>query len=117
MSKEEYPAEKLETLSSTAITSSDIAEPGKDAQVDSLNATKEHIGTIIAGRYRILTLLGVGGMGSVFKAEHIMLGNLVAIKILNRDLATNTTALKRFAQEAKAASSLKHTNIATVSDY
>lgn len=80
-------------------------------------AMREHLGTIIAGRYRIITLLGVGGMGSVFKAEHIMLGNPVAVKILNRDLAENTTALKRFAQEAKAASSLKHSNIAAVSDY
>ncbi|MBS2004207.1 MAG: protein kinase [Cyanobacteria bacterium SZAS LIN-5] len=79
--------------------------------------TQEHIGTIIAGRYRILELLGIGGMGSVFKAEHIMLGTLVAVKILNRDLETNPKALKRFAQEAKAASSLKHSNIATVSDY
>ncbi len=103
--------------SSTAITNGDSFEPAASEQEDPLSSTKEHIGTIIAGRYRILSLLGVGGMGSVFKAEHIMLGTLVAIKILNRDLATNATALKRFAQEAKAASSLKHTNIATVSDY
>lgn len=103
--------------SSTAITSGGILDLDLDEPEDPFSATKEHIGTIIAGRYRILNLLGVGGMGSVFKAEHIMLGTSVAIKILNRDLATNATALKRFAQEAKAASSLKHTNIATVSDY
>lgn len=103
--------------SSTAITNGGMLALDLDEPEDPFSATKEHIGTIIAGRYRILNLLGVGGMGSVFKAEHIMLGTSVAIKILNRDLATNATALKRFAQEAKAASSLKHTNIATVSDY
>lgn len=109
--------EAMDAQSSTAITGGGNLGPTSDAQDDPLSASKEHVGTIIAGRYRILNLLGVGGMGSVFKAEHIMLGTLVAIKILNRDLATNATALKRFAQEAKAASSLKHTNIATVSDY
>ncbi|MBS1952629.1 MAG: serine/threonine protein kinase [Cyanobacteria bacterium SZAS-4] len=107
----------MPSQASTAITSGGIPEPLPNEPEDAFSASKEHIGTIIAGRYRIMDLLGVGGMGSVFKAEHIMLGTSVAIKILNRDLATNTTALKRFAQEAKAASSLKHTNIATVSDY
>ncbi|HEY9733240.1 MAG TPA: serine/threonine-protein kinase [Drouetiella sp.] len=80
-------------------------------------ADKAHIGTIIAGRYRIINLLGVGGMGSVFKAEHIMLGSFVAVKILNSDLTKNETALKRFSQEAKAANTLHHPNIAAVSDY
>ena len=110
--------EAMKAQAPTAITSSGMTGSSTDSPDDAvLNATREHIGTIIAGRYRILSLLGVGGMGSVFKAEHIMLDTLVAIKILNRDLATNETALKRFAQEAKAASSLKHSNIATVSDY
>lgn len=94
-----------------------VVESASDSADNESKWTQQHIGTIIAGRYRILGLLGVGGMGSVFRAEHIMLGTFVAVKILNHDLQTNTKALKRFAQEAKAASSLKHSNIATVSDY
>ncbi|HEY9713966.1 MAG TPA: protein kinase [Chroococcales cyanobacterium] len=80
-------------------------------------AEEDYIGTIVAGRYRIISLIGQGGMGSVFKAQHIMLDSMVAVKILNSNLAGDERALKRFAQEAKATNSLSHPNLAAVSDY
>jgi serine/threonine protein kinase/tetratricopeptide (TPR) repeat protein len=67
-------------------------------------------------RYRVLQLLGFGGMGSVYKAEHRKMERLVAIKVLNPELIQNATALQRFLQEVKAAAKLAHPNIVTAYD-
>ena len=73
-------------------------------------------GTIIADHYEILEKLGQGGMGEVYKAKDIKLGRPVAVKVLRKELAANTDRLKRFEQEARAASALDHPNIVTVFD-
>jgi eukaryotic-like serine/threonine-protein kinase len=66
------------------------------------------------GRYKIIELLGAGGMGEVYLAEDSTLGRRVAIKILNEKFAKNESNLKRFTQEAKAASGLNHPNILVI---
>jgi serine/threonine protein kinase len=68
------------------------------------------------GKYRLLRLLGTGGMSSVYLAEHATLRHLVAIKVLPVKRAEGTSFLERFQREARASARLNHPNLARVSD-
>jgi len=69
------------------------------------------------GPYEIVSLLGAGGMGEVYRARDPRLGRMVALKVLSAEVANDTGRRSRFEQEARAASALNHPNILTVFDF
>ena len=69
------------------------------------------------GSYRILDVLGRGGMGNVYRAEHVKLGREVALKLLRGDYAARRDAVARFFQEARTVNRVRHRNIVDVTDF
>ncbi len=67
-------------------------------------------------RYRTGELIGQGGMGAVYKAEHLLMNRTVALKVINKELLTKPTVIERFRREAQAAAQLSHPNIVTAYD-
>ena len=75
------------------------------------------IGTILGGRYRLVELLGQGGMATIFRAHDTQLGREVAVKLLRPEYLRDPDFSSRFRQEAQNAASLSHPNVVTVYDY
>ncbi len=73
-------------------------------------------GFIINGKYRLLERLGAGGMGAVYLCEHILMGRMVALKILPVQQADDPASLERFYREARAVARLDHPNIVRAHD-
>ncbi len=74
------------------------------------------VGKALDGQYQIEALLGKGGMGAVYRARHILLGDRVAIKVLPPEMRSNTEWLRRFQREGQAARRFRHPNAVTVYD-
>jgi serine/threonine protein kinase len=74
------------------------------------------VGSVLDGQYQIESLLGKGGMGAVYLARHILLGDRVAIKILPPEVRNNADWLRRFRREGQAARRLRHANAVAVHD-
>ena len=74
------------------------------------------VDTVLDGQYQVEALLGKGGMGAVYRARHILLGDRVAIKILPPEVRSNAEWLRRFQREGQAARRFRHPNAVTVYD-
>lgn len=74
-------------------------------------------GTLVDGKYRVVRLLGEGGMGAVYEGENIRIRRRVALKVLHATLASHETAARRFEQEAKAAGMIGSEHIVEVLDF
>jgi serine/threonine-protein kinase len=84
------------------------ASPGSAPPVSELEA---RIGTVIAQRYKLLRLLGEGGMAAAYLADDVVTGKRVALKLLKSEHATDPLVLARFDREAKAMTMLRHEHI------
>ena len=73
-------------------------------------------GTVIAGKYRVVRRIGTGGMGQVFSAIHLELGEHVALKFLRREAMAHPELVRRFALEARAAARIRSEHVARVFD-
>src|SRR5205807_562369 len=82
-----------------------------DAPVDRL------IGQVFDGKYRLDERLGGGGMGTVYRATHLLIDRSVAIKVLSQRFVGDETAQQRFRREARAAGHMQHPNAVTVTDF
>jgi len=77
----------------------------------------DNLGRVLGGRYRLLEQIGKGGMGSVWRAEHLELGSHCAVKLIDEDLAESTMVRARFRREAKAAAALSSDHVVRTFDY
>src|SRR6266536_2084791 len=82
-----------------------------DVQVDPL------IGRVFDGKYRLDERLGGGGMGTVYRATHLLIDRPVALKVLSQRFVGDETAQQRFRREARAAGRMQHPNAVTVTDF
>jgi len=74
-------------------------------------------GTVIAGRYRVLGFIGAGGMGTVYRAEHVHMRKTVALKLLHAEFLAVDEVVQRFEREAIAAGRIEHPNVVAASDF
>ncbi len=75
------------------------------------------VGNVLADRYRIVKLLGQGGMGRVYEAQHVNINKRLAIKVLRSEVTAVPSTVARFRQEARSASSIGHENIIEIEDF
>lgn len=93
-------------------------QPNSDAgRQTSLSSPSIKEGDLLGGRYRVICLLGTGGMGLVYRVEQVFVGQELALKILKQSFSTNSKIVRRFQQEAKTAFSLKHPSLVQVHDF
>jgi tRNA A-37 threonylcarbamoyl transferase component Bud32 len=84
--------------------------------MDTDEAALAHVGTTVADKYRLLSLLGAGGMGAVYEAEHVFTKRRVALKRMHPDIARSKHAADRFIRESQAPSTIGHPGIVQVLD-
>jgi serine/threonine-protein kinase len=75
------------------------------------------IGRILDSKYKLVARLGAGGMGIVYRAQRLHIGDEIVVKVLSSNLVNDEQALERFRREARAAAMLHHPNIVTIHDF
>ncbi|MFH1808761.1 MAG: protein kinase [Pseudomonadota bacterium] len=103
--------------SAPEVRSSDDTDVDRPAAEEETLMRDPLIGRTIGRNYRIEQLLGVGGMGKVYRATQLSLEKTVALKLLHAQYNSDETTVHRFHREARAASRLEHPNIITILDF
>ena len=104
------PRDGAETSEETQI----IARPSARIRFDS---PEDLVGHTLNNRYKILSLLGSGGMGTVYLAEHVLINKQVAIKVLSPAHSKKPDEVERFLREARAASRIRQENVVDITDF
>ncbi|MCI0487310.1 MAG: protein kinase [Blastocatellia bacterium] len=99
-------------------SSSDAMPTERIPQANTTEAdTDPMTGQVLDSKYEIIARIGEGGMGAVYRARRIHIGDEVAVKVLHRELVSEESAVERFRREARAAAMLQHPNIVAIYDY
>src|SRR6188472_3833137 len=91
--------------------------PEDGATLRTLAGADALVGTVLDGKYAVEEHLGRGGMGSVYRARHLLIGDEVAIKILRPEMAQNEEAVERLRREARASRHLRNEHTINVTDF
>ncbi len=92
-------------------------QPAAAGNASDTEAAVSQIGRTIEGKYRLDAVIGTGGMGSVYRASRLLIGDLVAIKLLHNEHIAEAQSSERFRREAQAAGRLKHPNVVPIYDF
>jgi tRNA A-37 threonylcarbamoyl transferase component Bud32 len=115
-SEEPYSREDRELLQAIAdalaVTLHDRVAPSPPLMIQDVDLPR-----LMAGRYKLLRVIGRGGMGVVYEAEDLTLNRRVAVKLVRDELLGSEDAMRRFGAEARAAAGFAHPNVVTVHDY
>jgi serine/threonine protein kinase len=111
------PPQRMSAVSASVDTSNAIAAFKLNKSDKGDNEYDRLVGETLDGRYFVEKKIGEGGMGVVFSARHSVIERPLAIKVLKREVMRDTATIKRFIQEAKAASRIGHPNIVDVTDF
>ncbi|HRC58993.1 MAG TPA: serine/threonine-protein kinase, partial [Kofleriaceae bacterium] len=90
---------------------------GQPDATDLVANSQKLVGRVLGDKFRLTACVGIGGSGAVYRADQIALGRTVAVKVLNEALAADARTVKRFRDEAMAASRLNHPNTVSIIDY
>src|SRR5664279_2048987 len=107
---------KIRALSAQRSRTSVVETMRRDRREPGSSEYDRLVGETLDGRYYVQRKIGEGGMGVVFAARHAVIERPLAIKVLKREVMRDTATIKRFVQEAKAASRIGHPNIVDVTD-
>lgn len=108
------PTGKIElrtTIKNSPETIAQLRSPKMDGDPD------PRIGLVLDSKYELIELLGQGGMGAVYRARRLHIGDEVAVKLLSRDLVRERRAIERFRREARSAALIRHPNVVSIHDF
>jgi serine/threonine protein kinase len=101
----------------TQVDLQQVTNAGGARSTDEQNTPDPRLGLVLDSKYKLIESLGHGGMGSVFRAERLHIGDEVAVKLLHRDLVREKHALERFRREARTAAMIRHPNVVSIHDF
>ena len=107
-----YDPRAAETLKQIPTTNDQLTQ-----KTDDHNKRDPRIGLTLDSKYQLLEHLGEGGMGSVYRARRLHIGDEVAVKLLSRDLTRDQNAIERFRREARSAAMIRHPNVVSIHDF
>ncbi len=101
----------------TRITAPSESEGGESGTARQMQPIGAQVGRVLGGRYQLDLCIGSGGMGEIYRARRLHIGDTVAVKVLRPDVIENEKTRQRFYREARAAAMLHHPNAVVIHDF